>query len=206
MWCKGVLVGVAVLLSAGSARAQVSTSSPPEAAAPAISSPPRPRADPPARTRGGPDALARNDWTGGVDVSAGPLPGLSEDVVGAAVDGRFGYRLDNGRLFITPEAVLGLVVIARKLASQASLAPESAWIGAGLRAGARLWRFEPALYSHGFIWFGGRTTAPAVEAGIALDFRITRSFSMGAHAAYVLAAGDESIDFGIFGLHADLWP
>lgn len=163
---------------------------------------------PPAPATPPPSPLARSDWAFGLDASVGPIPDLSGEMVGGALAARFGYRIDTGRVFITPEATLALAEITgqRTLEDDSGIVrfhSESAWIGAGARAGARFWRFEPAVFAHAYIWFGG-TSVPAVDFGLALDFRITRSVAIGPHAAFVTAIGLDSLDFGVVGLHVDL--
>lgn len=90
MRCEAMLVGTALVLSTAPARAA------PPVQPPAELPPP-----------------VRDDWIFGIDASVGPVPGLGKDVGGGALAARFGYRVNSRRAFVTPEAVLGLVVVAR---------------------------------------------------------------------------------------------
>lgn len=192
MRCEGMLVGTALVLLTAPARAA------PPVAPPAELPPP-----------------VRDDWIFGIDASVGPLPGLGKDVGGGALAARFGYRVNSRRAFITPEAVLGLVVIARDFGGD-FLHGESAWFGAGARAGLRLGRLEPALFAHGYIRFvggagndlsqeqGGGGGAPALDVGGVVDVRLSRSVALGVHSAFVFTSPTGVFNFGTLGLHVDI--
>lgn len=180
---------------------------PPEPATPEPESPEPPVLDPAPAPRPPPtlDALAhKDDWIVGLDASVGPLSGLSQDLVRASLHARFGYHFASGRLFLVPEGVFGFVEVVSK-AEGITFHSEQVWLGAGGRAGLRLWRLEPAVFAHGYIWFAG-AGAPAVDAGAALALRLTPSVALGVHvsATYGVDATSRQATFGTAGLHVDL--
>lgn len=148
-------------------------------------------------------APRKDDWIAGVDLGLGPIPGLSAELVRVSVGGRFGYRLNAGHLFVVPEGVLGFVEVVEK--QQANwFHSEQAWFGAGLRGGVGVWRLEVSLYSHAYGWFAGGADY-AVDGGGALDFRLSPTASLGAHASVIYAhdEGNGAVTYGVLGLHAD---
>jgi hypothetical protein len=150
-----------------------------------------------------------DDWTVGIDADVGPLPGLSAELVRAAVHLRFGYRWTSGHLFAVPEGTLELVEVVEKQAG-AWVHSEKAWVGVGGRAGLRFGRLEVAAYMHGYVWFlatyyGGRL---ALDLGSALSLRLSPSVAVGAHAAYNAVESGLGVQFGTLGgtlgLHVEL--
>jgi hypothetical protein len=149
------------------------TDEPPPPAATDEPPPPPARAPAPARA-----VNVKGSIAFGLDAALGPLGGEQDaGVVYFGLDFRLGYRFDIGPLFVVPEAVAGVVVLTGHAQHLDML-----HLGGGLRAGARIWRFEPALYGHVYELAavqGG--SLYDVDAGAALDVRITPSFSLGAH-------------------------
>lgn len=190
----------------GGAKAAPAPTANPEAASPELETEPQAAEPIPVpRAPSGYAAVAprKDDWIAGVDLALGPLPGLGKDLVRVSVGGRFGYRVNAGRLFAVPEGVLGFVeVVERQQAIW--FHSEQAWFGAGVRGGVGLWRLELSLYSHAYGWFAGGTDY-AVDGGGALDLRLSPKASLGAHATVIYAhdQGNGSVTYGVFGLHAD---
>lgn len=155
-----------------------------------------------------PDLAHPDDWTVGGDLGFGPLVPRGKDLLRVDLHARFGYRLSSGRLFLVPEVSLGFVEVAETI-SGVGFHSEQVWVGAGGQVGARFWRFEPSLFVHGYIWFTGPNGDLALDGGPALDFRITRSISAGAHFAWTVAHDARGVtasfvDYGTLGIQVNV--
>jgi hypothetical protein len=123
--------------------------------------------------------------------------------VGPALAAFFGYSLDLYPLLLEPELELN-----------AAIFPGDDWFGsiramAGLRAGVTL-SVEPSIYVHaGYGLVGSEELVAhgfAIDAGAALDGRLSREVTLGGALGYQgVVAGDSSIHGIVAGLHASFW-
>jgi hypothetical protein len=146
-------------------------------------------------------ALAAGGGHVDADLDLGaPMDGGS---LALGIGGRFGWRFDFGPVWLQPEAGGQLHQLSRRrsngdehigrvLARRPRL-PRRALGGAGLIAGI----IEPALFGHaGYGWISSTLSGPAFDAGFALDVKVVRHFSFGAHGAF----NDVSAQTGFIGV------
>jgi hypothetical protein len=114
-----------------------------------------------------------------------------------------GYSLDLYPLLLAPEIEIG-----------GSLFPGEAWFAdvramGGLRVGFTA-SVEPSIYAHAGYGFVGATDLAAhgfaVDAGAALDGRLSREITLGGSLGYQgILAGDSSMHGIVLGAHVGVW-
>jgi hypothetical protein len=123
--------------------------------------------------------------------------------VGPALATFFGYSLELYPVLLEPELELN-----------AAIFPGDGWFGsiramAGLRAGITL-SVEPSIYVHaGYGLVGSEEVVAhgfAIDAGAALDGRLSREVTLGGALGYQgVVAGQSSLHGLVAGLHASFW-
>lgn len=117
--------------------------------------------------------------------------------------GTLGYRIGLGPVFLQPEAQAGYLSF---LTPSANLpAPRATRILGGARLG--LGRMvQPTLFGHvGLGWLGAGQEGPALDAGVALGFKLIPYLRFGAQVAYnvvTLPSEGAALRFFSYGVHA----
>lgn len=162
-------------------------------------------------------APARAAGGGHIDADLDLGAPLDTGSLSIGAGGRLGWRFDFGPVWLQPEVAGHYTSFLNAANTDSSASGGSIHVvrvlggarlgGAGLISGV----IEPALFGHaGYGWFSSRTKGTAFDVGFALDVKIVRHFSFGAHGAYnVVADSSEFIGASVpafkwvsYGVHA----
>lgn len=144
------------------------------------------------------DARAGDFIIGADGYAAIPFGASQNPSVGYGVDGRLGYRLSLGPIFLQPEIQGGFVSFDPTLFTR---------FGGGARVGLG-GIVQPSLYAHAGYGTANQGVSGGfrMDAGLALDIRVVPFLSFGAHVGYdMLGTGGDPLHFiaagGQVGVH-----
>jgi hypothetical protein len=131
--------------------------------------------------------VARAGFALGADFDLGIPIGKGKFSIGPGVDGRAGWRIGLGPVFLQPELLGGF-----RSFGDATLGR----VMAGARFGGGGF-VQPSLFAHAGGAFG-RVSGFAAHGGVALDFKIVPIFSLGLHAGFNLITDKVTDPSGLF--------